>query len=127
MLIGALYVGIYNNANYVSGDRKAIYSLLGIDNENPYSAEAEKQKENIGKDTSWAAGDKIPKLIYAMFGDSKDLFCAQDYRLKAPAFQENPKLSLLYYWLKTLGYEMADDEVQLMCGTHTVFQEELDL
>lgn len=127
VLMGALYAGIYNNANYVSGDRKAIYSLLGIDNENPYSAEAQKQKENIGKDTSWAAGDRIPKLIYAMFGDSKNLFCAQDYRLKAPAFQENPKLSLLYYWLSTIGYEMADEEKQLMCGTHTVFQEELDL
>lgn len=127
VLMGALYAGIYNNANYVSGDRKAIYSLLGIDNENPYSAEAQKQKENIGKDTSWAADDRIPKLIYAMFGDSKNLFCAQDYRLKAPAFQEKPKLSLLYYWLSTIGYEMADEEKQLMCGTHTVFQEELDL
>lgn len=127
VLMGALYAGIYNNANYASGDRNAIYSLLGIDNENPYSAEAQKQKENVGKDTSWAAGDKIPKLIYAMFGDSTKLFCAQDYRLKAPAFQENPKLSLLYYWLKTLGYEMADEEMHLMHGTHTVFQEELDL
>lgn len=127
VLMGALYAGIYNNANYASGDRKAIYSLLGIDNENPYSEEAQKQKENIGKDTSWAAGVKIPKLIYAMFGDSTKLFCAQDYRVKAPAFQENPKLSLLYYWLSTIGYEMADEEKQLMCGTHTVFQEELKL
>lgn len=127
VLMGALYAGIYNNANYASGDRNAIYSLLGIDNENPYSAEAQKQKENIGKDTSWATGDKIPKLIYAMFGDSTKLFCAQDYRLKAPAFQENPKLSLLYHWLRTLGYEMADEEMQLMHGTHTIFQEELDL
>lgn len=127
VLMGALYAGIYNNANYASGDRNAIYSLIGIDNENPYSAEAQKQKENIGKDISWATGDKIPKLIYAMFGDSTKLYCAQDYRLKAPVFQENPKLSLLYHWLRTLGYEMADEEMQLMHGTHTIFQEELDL
>ncbi len=127
VLMGALYAGIYNNANYGSGNRKEIFSLLGIDNENPYTLQAQKQRENIGKDTSWATNDKIPKLVYAMFDDEKKLACVQDYRLKAPMYNENPRLSLLYCWLSTLGYEMADEEKQLMCGTHTIFQEELDL
>ena len=127
ILMGALYAGIYNAANYGSADQKAIYGLLGIDYENPFTEEAQKKKDNVAKDITWATNAKIPKYIYAMFGDSKKLSCAQDYKLKAPMFQENPRLNLIYYWLSTLGYEMSDDEIQMMCGTHTIFQEELKL
>lgn len=127
VLLGALYAGIYNALKFGSPNRRAICSMFDIDYENEYTEEAQKKKEDVAKYTTWATNDKIPKLIYAMFGDEKKLNCAQDYRLKAPMFQENPKLNLIYYWLSTLGYEMADEELQMMCGTHPIFQEELKL
>lgn len=127
VLMGALYAGIYNSLKFGSTDRKAICTMFDIDYDTEYSEEEQQKKDNVAKDITWATNDKIPKLIYAMFDDNKKLNCAQDYRLKAPMFQENPKLNLIYYWLSTLGYEMADEELQMMCGTHPIFQEELDL
>lgn len=127
VLMGALYAGINRIVNYESADYKGINIILGIDNDNPCSAEAERIKKNVAKDTRWASVDNIPKLVYAMFGDQKNLVCAENCKYGGPMYKENPKLTLLYHWLRTLGYEMADEEMQLMHGTHTIFQEELDL
>lgn len=47
-----------------------------------------------------------------------------DYKLNAsvPKWQLNQNLDLCYEGLKSLGYEMSEEEVQLQNGSHPLFK-----
>lgn len=60
-------------------------------------------------------------IIYASFGDSKDKRCYGGYIKAFPYYQQNRTLELLYKFLTSLGYEMSDEEKQLLDGTHPLF------
>lgn len=61
-------------------------------------------------------------VIYASFGDSKDNSCIyRGYSKDFPVHHHNEKLEFLYKWLISMGYEMSDEEKQLLDGTHPLF------
>ena len=43
---------------------------------------------------------------------------AKGYRKEYPQFQRNPRLEQCYEWLTEFGYQMSDEEIQMMAGTH---------
>lgn len=63
-----------------------------------------------------------PSIIYASFGDTKGEGFHKGLKNEYPQHRENRRLSCLYEWLVSLGYEMSDDERGLMDGTHPVFE-----
>ena len=68
-----------------------------------------------------------PGLIQCMFEgwceSQKDAESfASGYRKEMPKWQRNTRLEQCYAWLTEFGYEMSDEEIQMMAGTHPVFQ-----
>ena len=47
---------------------------------------------------------------------------ATGYRKEWPAHQRNPRLEQCYAWLTEFGYQMSDEEIQMMAGTHEIFK-----
>ena len=43
---------------------------------------------------------------------------ASGYRKEMPTWHRNPRLEQCYKWLMEFGYEMSDEEIQMMDGTH---------
>ena len=48
---------------------------------------------------------------------------ADGYRKAMPKYKRNTRLEQCYKWLTEFGYEMSTEEIQMMAGTHPVFQE----
>lgn len=65
-----------------------------------------------------------PAIVYVSFGDRRDECVHSTYKNEYPKHTENKRLSLLYKWLCSCGYEMSDVELALMNGTHEVFRKE---
>lgn len=127
ILKGALLAGSYNDVNYNASDINLItLTLFGVQFENAYSG-AIYEKKHDAKYYAELDDTKIPVLVYALFGDSEKKTCSTDYKHALPAYKKDGKLELLYQWLESLGYTMAEEEKQLLNGTHEVFQEELKL
>ena len=59
-------------------------------------------------------GDKAGKNGYA-----------DGTRKERPKYRKNSKLDFEYEWLTQFGYQMSDEEIQMMSGTHPVFQTEV--
>ena len=51
---------------------------------------------------------------------------AGGYRKEFPKWQRNTRLEQCYKWLTEFGYQMSDEEIQTMAGTHPVFQTEVE-
>ena len=73
---------------------------------------------------------KWPKLILMMFdSDWKErkakppMFAEGSRAYEFPKFKKNVMQELCYSWLTEFGYQMSDEEIQMMAGTHPVFQE----
>ena len=69
-----------------------------------------------------------PGLILMMFegdADPKTLTFTSGGRSALPKYDRKVRLELCYEWLTQFGYQMSDEEIQMMGGTHTVFQEEI--
>lgn len=43
---------------------------------------------------------------------------ASGYRKEYPKFQRNTRIEQCYEWLTEFGYQMSDEEIQMMAGTH---------
>lgn len=115
ILYGALMAHLLESIDYNSPDRDAISAVFGIDTDHYDPKRSEKLMDGIGK-----IQDKdIPMLIYAGFGDNaKQMCCANNYSKAFPDYEAQPKLTVIYAWLKRLGYEMSTEEIQLLNGEH---------
>ena len=72
-----------------------------------------------------------PGLIQCLFEgwkeDQKDAEkFAGGYRKEFPKWQRNTRLEQCYKWLTEFGYKMSEEEIQMMAGTHPVFQTEVE-
>ena len=72
-----------------------------------------------------------PALIMVMFeGLSKDRkdteSFAGGYRKEFPKWHRNTRLEQCYKWLTEFGYKMSTEEIEMMSGTHPVFQTEVE-
>ena len=71
-----------------------------------------------------------PALIQCMFeGWSESLKDAEKFacgsRREFPKWQRNTRLEQCYKWLTEFGYQMSTEEIEMMGGTHQVFQTEI--
>lgn len=122
MLKGALSSIIFRCVDYAGADRELLVKTLGVD-DSRYSSERAEEAAAAFKKVS-AKG--YPLLIYANFGDGKDLSHVSGYKGEWPKYKHEARLAALYEWLCSLGYEMSDDEKALQDGTHELFQEVTD-
>ena len=68
-----------------------------------------------------------PKLILIIFEglpEKKNDYQSftSGYRKEWPAHQRNPRIEQCYAWLTEFGYQMNDEEIQMMAGTHEIFK-----
>lgn len=66
----------------------------------------------------------IPAFIYTEMLDGQSRQCWQGYSLNPPKYERNICLELVYDWLTSLGYEMSDEELALLNGTHELYEKE---
>ena len=69
-----------------------------------------------------------PVLILGLFEGFKEdrketESFASGYRKDFPKWKRNWRLEQCYKWLTEFGYQMSTEEIEMMSGTHTVFQE----
>ena len=50
---------------------------------------------------------------------------ADGYKREFPKYKQNKNLDLCYMWLTEFGYEMCTEEIEMMAGTHPVFQQKM--
>ena len=74
-----------------------------------------------------------PWLVMLMFeGDWREMkdkppmFADGSRSWMMPKYKKNVRMELCYEWLTEFGYEMSDEEIQMMAGTHPVFQEVIE-
>ena len=68
-----------------------------------------------------------PGLIQCLFegwaeDQKKAESFANGYRKEFPRWQRNTRLEQCYKWLTEFGYQMSTEEIEMMSGTHEVFQ-----
>ena len=119
ILMGAYFLGLYlthSGANYDHSD--AVTERLGLER---YSYYTDEIVQGIGK----VKIKDMAMAIYAMHNDKPDNWFAagMETTWSYPSFQKqhNTKLTLLYYWLISLGYEPSTDELALMDGSHELY------
>ena len=73
-----------------------------------------------------------PELILMMFeGDWKGqktkppMFADGSRGYQFPNYRKNVLMETCYAWMTEFGYQMSDEEIQMMAGTHPVFQTEV--
>ncbi|MBQ1366265.1 MAG: ParB N-terminal domain-containing protein [Clostridia bacterium] len=70
-----------------------------------------------------------PRLMLMMFEGEKEpktLSFTWGGRYDFPKYDRKRKLEICYEWLTEFGYQMSDEEIQMMSGTHPVFQKEAE-
>ena len=68
-----------------------------------------------------------PNLILMMFEggrEPKTLSFTCGGRYDFPKYDRRVRLELCYEWLTEFGYQMSDEEIQMMSGKHPIFQKE---
>ena len=68
-----------------------------------------------------------PNLILMMFEgekEPKELSFTCGGRYDFPKYDRKVRLEICYEWLTEFGYQMSDEEIQMMAGTHPVFKKE---
>ena len=120
MLKGALSSTIFRNVDYSGPDRELLTSTLGVDD----SGYDPKRGAKAMLAFEAMSAQKYPILIYANFGDGKDLSYAKGYKGEWPKHEQDSRLDALYTWLCSLGYVMSDEERAMQDGTHELFSED---
>ena len=93
----------------------AIDELCGTDFENFESDELEIQEANDFFERNPLKAELC--VAYLLFGDDKfEYICSWNGR-----WGESPRMDKLYYFLEKLGYNISDEELGLMDGSHELF------
>ena len=89
---------------------------------------------NMGKKMMELPQSKWPGLILLMFeGNWREnskkppafAYGSRSYQL--PKYCQNVPMELCYNWLTENGYQMSTEEIEMMAGTHPVFQTEVEV
>ena len=117
ILRGALIYGIINANRYMSSDGDSIRDILGLDGSDwahDRAAQAVDALHDVNE-------KRIPALVYALFNDGAKESWSDSYRKAYPKHKVSAEIKGLYAWLTSLGYEMSEEERQLLNGTHELF------
>lgn len=106
--------------NYMySPNAKTVLAFIGEKTSDNYN----ENQAAFKKAMSETPGKAVPALIYLYFENNSNNKYYQERYDDFPTYSKNECLDGLYQWLMSLGYEMSDDEVGLMNGTHPIFKE----
>ena len=117
LLQAAVFACAASGAFYLSADRASIFEILSL--ETNYYGEDKGQKLVAAFDN--VDPSKYPQLIYARMEDVPVLSYGTTYSNQFPKYKGSYQLDLIYTWLRLMGYQMSDDEIALMQGTHPIF------
>lgn len=117
ILRGALIYGIINANRYTGSDGDSIRDILGLDG-NGWAHDRAAQAVDALHDVN---EKRIPALVYALFNDGAKESWSDSYRKAYPKHKVSAEIKGLYAWLTSLGYEMSEEERQLLNGTHELF------
>ena len=123
VLLGAVYIALYNGYGYGAAHADAVSEALGIDK---YTSKTSPIIQGIGKITLPTESKKLLSAIYALYNDGPSNWFSKN--METPGWlpdwddgNHNTGLMILYQWLISLGYEPCDEERQMMDGTHAVY------
>ena len=123
VLLGAVYIALYNGYGYGAAHADAVSEALGIDK---YTSKTSPIIQGIGKITLPTESKKLLSAIYDLYNDGPSNWFSKN--METPGWlpdwddgNHNTGLMILYQWLISLGYEPCDEERQMMDGTHAVY------
>lgn len=126
VLHGAVLRTMAASFHYVYYDNSKYYELLGV----PYDPNVyESKKWEDLFEAYWKNGkENLAKLIYLTWGDEKkQMPTSKSYRREWPEWSINKILTPLYDWLVSLGYEMTQEEKDLMTGKDKIYDKDSDV
>lgn len=117
VLVGVVYAKIVQDLSYTGRtDTYNLMKLLGVPDN--VACQGWKALEAFDKTDH----KNFPLTVYYLLGDSADLMPSDGFKRAFPKYKRCDMLEVVYKWLRGLGYEMSDEEISIMNGTHEVFQ-----
>jgi ParB family transcriptional regulator, chromosome partitioning protein len=113
---------------YMRSEIEPVLKLLDIEKPEDWGKTYVPAEEhwNLISDVYNSRPDRVLLILaYARFSDSKsnEYYNARGWENKI-RHSSNRSLDILYDFLIDLGYEMSEEEIQLRCGTHELFDKE---
>lgn len=110
-----------------SSPTQTVKKMLGIE-----GSTIPENVAKMGKKMLELPQSKWPALILLMFeggwkdyGRNPPTFAEGSRSYQMPKYSQNVELELCYNWLTENGYQMSSEEIDMMAGTHPVFQTEV--
>ena len=126
VLHGAVLRTMTSSFKYIYYDNSKYYELLGVEYD-PNNYESKKW-EDLFKAYWKNNKENLAKIIYLTWGDeAKRLPTGKSYRREWPEWSINELLSPLYDWLVSLGYEMTQEEKDLMTGKAKIYEKDSEI
>ena len=126
VLHGAVLRTMASSFHYVYYDNAKYYDLLGVEYD-PNNYESKKW-EDLFKAYRKNYKENLAKIIYLTWGDEKkQMPTSGGYRRAWPEWSANKILTPLYHWLVSLGYEMTQEEKDLMTGKAKIYEKDSEI
>lgn len=127
MEIEAFAARVFTDVYHSSINVKLLSELTGIKVHRPEGTYYDKLQEKEWSSLLFHLPQKaLLCATYAMLDNENMAFSSSKYdsrlQISAAEWNKNQTLRLLYQGLKSLGYEMAEEEVQLQEGKHPLFR-----
>lgn len=122
ILLGGFWAGVHSRMEY-DNSLEAMANLLGVDKKLAYSLRFEEKKQAVAEKLDGMEPDTQKELVWLMWKDGPSCdFASVNHYEKTVRHVQNAGLWLEYQWLMKLGYEVSEEEEQLMNGTHEIFE-----
>ena len=127
MEIDAFAARVFAEVYHSGINMKLLSELTGVKAYRPEGTYSDKLQEKEWNSLLYHLPQKaLLCATYAMLDNENMAFSYSKYdgrmHINMPEWNENKKLRLLYQGLKSLGYEMAEEEAQLQEGKHPLFR-----
>ena len=121
VLNGAILRAMAASFHYIYFESEKLYKALGVE----YNSE---NYEKLFAAFWKCKKDNLAKFVYLMWADSEKQFpTSGGYRRAWPEWSMNRVLTPLYDWLVSLGYEMTQEEKDLMTGKDKIYDKDSDV
>lgn len=122
ILLGGFWAGVCARMEYGLCTEE-IAGLFGVDEEQAHGLKYNEKRQYVVEKLDGIDPDTQKELAWLLWQDNeKNAFAYVDSYKKTIRNVQNAGLWLEYQWLMKLGYEMSEEEEQLMNGTHEIFE-----
>lgn len=122
ILLGGFWAGVSARMEY-DNCVDEIADFAGVDKGLRYDLKKEAVKKAVMEKLPELDRDRQKALVWLLWHDgSSEDFVDVDRYNKTVRKRTNANLWMEYQWLMKLGYEMSEEEEQLMNGTHEIFE-----